>query len=104
MANPFSKPTIIGTDDDLWELFKIMKGRGWGGSIGVGNDHDGEGAQSILILNMSATAEISPDGNLDAPNNMRHLAARVGDWQVPIGLAVNVMSPELYTATYGESS
>lgn len=101
MPNPFSEPTIIGTKDDLWDLFKIMEDRGWGGSIGVGNDHVGEGAQRILILEMSAAADVSPDGNLDVQNGMRHLKARVGDWQVPIGVAVNVMPPELYTATYG---
>lgn len=101
MSNPFSEPTIISTNDDLWDLFKIMEARGWGGSISVGNDHAGEGAQRILILEMAADADVSPDGNLDSSKNMRRLTARVGDWQVPIGVSVNVMAPELYAAMFG---
>ena len=104
MANPFSEPTIIGTDDDLFHLFQIMRARGWqAGGVNVGNDHAGEGAQSILILEMSAPADGFIDGDLDSAKGVRRLTARVGDWQVPFGLAVNVMTPELYAATYGDN-
>lgn len=92
---------VLDTEDKLWELFKAMGDRGWDGSIGVGNDHVGVGAPKAVTLAMTAAVDVSPDGDLDTPNNVRRILAKVGDWKVTIGSNITTMTPEVYTASYG---
>lgn len=96
------EPIPLTTNKKLFTLLETMMKKGWDGSIGIANEHVGEGAKRILILELSAPADLSPDGDLDSSKNVRRITAKVGDIQIPAP-AITVMTPELYAATYGEA-
>lgn len=96
------EPIALSTNKKLFALLETMMKRGWYGSIGIAKEHTGDGAETILILDLSAPADVSPDGDLDSSKNVRRITARVGDIQISAP-TITVMSPELYAATYGET-
>jgi hypothetical protein len=95
----------ITNDDDLWELFKTLKGRGWVGTVSAGAENlsPAEDAPVITKLDMHAAASASNDGVLSVDGSVRQLAAKVGDMKVTIGTTITALTQDTYTAMYGET-